>query len=218
MVKRRGFFIIIAFMLIFSGINIFLFVNKTGNFSYYSISGKILEDLPNIGTKINLSIIAFIIQWIILLSILFFAYSKFLKHKQQENTKIDYSIIKRKKGRAETDLDTLYNLLKAKKNLSIEAVSKVFSIKKEKALEWAKILENHELVRIEYPAFSSPEIKLNGKENENKKEDKNKKEGKENQKQTKEKEGKAKGNKIPAQKQNRNPSKTKKFGEKQNTN
>jgi len=188
MIKKRGFLVITLFVMVFSGINIFLFINKSGNFSYSTISGRILEDLPGIGAKINLSIIAFVIQWIILLAILFFAYSKFLKHKKQENIEIDYNIVKRKKGRAETDLDTLYNLIKDKKNLSIETISKLFHIKKAKALEWGKILENHELVRIEYPAFSSPEVILDGKENEKEKKDKNKEKGKEDQKQTKGKE------------------------------
>lgn len=184
MVKRRGFLSATLAVIIFSGINVFLFVNKSGNFSYSTISGKVLENLPGIGAKLNISIIAFVIQWIILLAILFFAYSKFLKHKQQENITIDYNIVKRKKGRAETDLDTLYNLIKDKKNLSVEVISKSFNIKREKALEWAKILENHELVRIEYPAFSAPEVIINGKEDE--------KEGKEkgNQKETTEKEDK----------------------------
>ena len=190
MIKKRGFLVITLFVMIFSGINVFLFINKSGNFSYSTISGRILEDLPGIGAKMNLSIIAFIVQWIILLAILFFAYSKFLKHKQQENISIDYNVIKRKKGRAETDLDTLYNLLKDKKNLSIETISKLFNIKKAKALEWGKILENHELVRIEYPAFSPPEVILDEKENEKEKKDKNKEKGKEDQKQTKEKEQK----------------------------
>jgi len=79
MVKKRGILSIILFVIVFSGINIFLFVNKSGNFSYSAISGKAFENLPGLGTKLNLSIIAFILQWIILLAILFFCILKIFK-------------------------------------------------------------------------------------------------------------------------------------------
>lgn len=72
--------------------------------------------------------------------------------------------ITRKKTRSETNLDVFYNLLKDKKSLSIKTVAKLFKVSREKALEWAKILENHELVTIEYPTFSVPEVKINEKE------------------------------------------------------
>ncbi|MBU0894695.1 MAG: hypothetical protein KKF48_00330 [Nanoarchaeota archaeon] len=160
--KKRVFLIVLIVIIILSGLNILLFTNK-GTISYASISGRITDSDKPLPMGISISVIAFIIQWIILLSLLFFAYSKFVKHKKIEELKINTPLIKKKKTKSETDLDILYELLKDKKNLSINSIGKVFDITKEKALEWSKILENHELVRIEYPAFNPPEVRINEK-------------------------------------------------------
>jgi len=183
--KKRGLITIIIFILIFSTVNLFLFSNKN-SFSYSSISGKFIKEPINLPEGITISKIAFAIQWVILLIILIFAYVRFRKHQKEEKIRINLSEIKRKKSRSETELDILYNLLKEKKKLRIKTIARVFKIPKEKALDWGKILENSELVKIEYPAFSDPEVKLNEKE----------KKGKEIEEQ---KEGKKKGKEIEEQ-------------------
>ena len=165
MVKKKELTTTIAIVILLSTMNIFLFLNK-GDASYTNMSGKFMENIPELPAGINLSIVAFIVQWVILLAVLFFAYTKFLKHRHHEEIKLNLSHIKKNKTRAGTDLDTLYNLIQEKKILNTDSISKVFGIKKEKAIEWAKILENHELVDIEYPTFSTPEVKLHEKEDE----------------------------------------------------
>ena len=50
--------------------------------------------------------------------------------------------------------------MKEKTSLSTATVAKAFLISKEQALEWGKILEEHNLASIEYPAFSDPEITI----------------------------------------------------------
>jgi len=169
MVKKRGFAIIIAFVLILSSLNLFMFFNN-GFLSYSTLSGMFVKEI-NIGNinfnipfeipfEMNLSLLIFILQWLVLLLILIIAYRGFLKHKKHEVLTVDYHEIRKKKTRSETDLDIFYDLLKNKKSLSTKTIAKLFGISKEKALEWGKILENHELAVIEYPTFNDPEIKI----------------------------------------------------------
>lgn len=137
--------------------NIFYYKSRTS--SNTPISGFAIGD--NVLFKINMSLVAFVAQWIILLLIVLFAYSKFLKHRKEEDAKIADFVLPKIKSRSQTHLDTFYDLLKIKKSLSITTISKAFRIPKEMALDWAKILESDELVIIEYPAFSDPEVIIN---------------------------------------------------------
>ncbi|MEA3248196.1 MAG: hypothetical protein U9Q73_00660 [Nanoarchaeota archaeon] len=63
---------------------------------------------------------------------------------------------------SKTDLDTLYEILKHKKEIDIEDIGKVFKVNREVALEWSKILENGNLAIIDYPGFGRPVLKLLG--------------------------------------------------------
>lgn len=160
--KKRVIKIIVMSIILLGGINSFLFLNKRG-LSYSSISGKFIEEIPG-PLSLNLSLILFILGWVVLLLLAFNAYRGFLKHKREEESKGAYQLVKHKKSRSETDLDVFYKILKEKKSLGIGTISKIFQISKEKALEWAKVLENHGIVTIEYPAFYDPEVKINEKE------------------------------------------------------
>jgi len=64
------------------------------------------------------------------------------------------------KGKSKTDLDSLYKILKQKKEISIDNISRVFGINLDVALGWAKILEGGDLAIIEYPRFGKPILKL----------------------------------------------------------
>jgi len=160
MTKKIGVMLMGLFVLVFSSVNLFLYFNK-GEKSYSVLSGNIIQ--WQVISGMNISLIAFITQWIILLLIVFFSYNKFLKEKKDEDVKeIGISSVT-EIGNLETELDVLYKLLKEKRRLSIGAVAKAFNIKKEKALEWARILEDYEIVTIEYPAFNDPEIEIKEK-------------------------------------------------------
>lgn len=165
--KKRGIIITIGIVLIISALNLFLFFNKKGT-SYSTISGMMIKGIPE-NLNLNMPFIAFIAQWVILLLIVIVAWINFLKHKKQEEISIKEALpfINYKKTKSQTDLDTLYNLLKQKKELTIGTISNLFRISKEKSLEWAKILEDHELVIIEYPAFDDASVKIIEKQIEN---------------------------------------------------
>lgn len=165
--KKRGLIITIGIILIISALNLFLFFNKE-NISYSTISGMIIKEIPK-NINLNIPFIAFIGQWIILLLIIIIAWINFLKHKRQEEISIKEALplINYKKTKSQTDLDILYNLLKQKKELTMGTISGLFKISKEKSLEWAKILEDHELAIIEYPAFDDASVRIIEKQIEN---------------------------------------------------
>ena len=161
--KKTTLVIVGLIVIILAALNVHLFMNKSVS-SYASISGYYLKEFPELPFGLNLSAIAFIIQWIVLLFIAIYTYSKFIQHKKSEQLKINFHIIRGNLSKSSTDLDLFYNLLKEKKSLTMGSISKLFNIPKEKAIEWAKILENHELATIEYPAFSDPEVRINEKD------------------------------------------------------
>lgn len=70
--------------------------------------------------------------------------------------------IERKEGTGEikslTDIDIFYIMLQKNKILKLNTVSKAFNIPKELALEWAKILEEHNMAKIRYHTFVDTEI------------------------------------------------------------
>ena len=61
--------------------------------------------------------------------------------------------------RIETPLDTLYNSLE-RKGLKINKIMKTFNLTKEEALGWCEILENKNLVKLDYPIFGEPILRL----------------------------------------------------------
>jgi Ca2+/Na+ antiporter len=148
----------INFASIYSNVSVYA-ANFLNLLSQYLIN--IMEKLP---WEIDMSLLVFILQWIVLFLVVLVIVIKIVKHRKKVNEVASSKEIIPKKSKSETDLDILYNMLKKNKSLSIKAISKIFKISREKALDWSKILENHDLVTIEYPTFDIPEVKINEKE------------------------------------------------------
>ncbi|MFH1307520.1 MAG: hypothetical protein ABIH72_01580 [archaeon] len=151
--EKRGFVIVIGIVILLAVINIFLYL--TGAFSFTGLA--IGEDFEG---ALDFSKIAFIAQWLIILLIVYFAYVRHLKKTKTEKIQISYSSLEKRKGKAGTDIDLLYSLLKDGKKLRVSVVAEIFNIDRERALEWMRILEDHNLALINYPAFSEPEVEL----------------------------------------------------------
>jgi hypothetical protein len=103
-----------------------------------------------------------IFQWIFSLVIISFIIFRDVKSLKTKIPEINIEI-KKSPNKNSTDLDSLYEALKERKELSILSISKGFNINKDIALDWCKILEAGELVSIEYPAFGQPIIHLKEK-------------------------------------------------------
>ncbi len=65
----------------------------------------------------------------------------------------------KKKKKTETDIDNLLLLFKQFKKLKISEIALAFDIDIKKAEEWCKILEEHELGTMYYPAFGETKLK-----------------------------------------------------------
>lgn len=82
------------------------------------------------------------------------------KSKKPSKEKISTTKVKLKATKfGETSLDLLYQLIEEKQQIKMDEIINIFSITKEQAKEWANILENQNLVIIEYPLFGSPILK-----------------------------------------------------------
>ncbi len=163
MKKREGFLLLSVLLALFG--YIFFFIaqvfpsiyqgfNKLSN----NIAGNAIADIKVPYINLDLTLLIIISQGIILGFIIFAIVMRTMKNKNQKKEKINLGSFSLKKTKSQTDLDILYNIIKTKKKVSIEALSLYFNISQEKALEWAKILENEEMVTIDYPFLSNPEI------------------------------------------------------------
>lgn len=99
------------------------------------------------------------VQWVVLLLLLIFVY---LKDKKIKNVKDEIKGIDLEKAseNSKTDLDTLYNLLKEKKQLKISTISKLFDVNEDIVIGWCKTLETSELVTIDYSSGGGRVVKI----------------------------------------------------------
>ncbi len=98
-------------------------------------------------------------EWAILLLI---SLSAFVKHRQAINEDVKQGFnIQKYKSSTKTDLDILHDLLKEKKHLRISTIARIFNVKVEIALNWAKTLETADIATINYPRVGEPELTLN---------------------------------------------------------
>lgn len=102
------------------------------------------------------------LSFVILVVVMFFtSLTSSLMVKRLRKGKI-ISVVRelsKKRKRTETDIDNLFLLLKQLKKLKVSEIMFAFDIDLKKAEEWCKILEEHELGKIYYPAFGETELK-----------------------------------------------------------
>ena len=108
----------------------------------------VIENIVYIVLSIGLAIIGFIV-WL------------YIRSRQQKNRKIDDApkrTLEAKPEQYETDIDLLYRILIDKKRMKLSEIMNDFGVTEKHALEWAKILENHGLAKLKYPAFGEAEL------------------------------------------------------------
>lgn len=92
----------------------------------------------------------------------FYKYHKSKSEIQDKLSKENIAVIKKsiiaKSSKYKTDLDRLYELINEKGKVTLSDVTKGFNISEEMAQEWARILESHGLVKINYPPFGEVEL------------------------------------------------------------
>ena len=163
MEKRKG-----AVVFLWVLIGLFLAVTTWLYFSYQlnpfmgGMTGNSVREVVNTfyeTSSINqrIFILSQVLLLIVICAVIFMIVKKF--RVKQKLFKNDY-IIKGGNKRSRTDLDVLYEMLKKKKEISMEDIEKVFRIDPEIALDWSKILENGDFAEIDYPRFGKPVLRL----------------------------------------------------------
>jgi len=125
-----------------------------------SISGHSISDVAELYFDVfpNSNIFLYV-QWGIILLILFIVFIKNIGILKRRKEVHGVNLTQTRKG-CKTDLDALYIILKQKKKLSVRSIARIFKIKEDLAIEWARILETGELVKIEYPSLGGPIVEL----------------------------------------------------------
>ncbi len=109
-----------------------------------------------------LSVGALFLISLVVVSLRFYRYHKSKMEIQKSVSKENISVIKKsivaKASKYKTDLDRLYELVNEKGKLTLSDVAKGFNISIEMAEEWARILESHDLITLNYPPFGEVEL------------------------------------------------------------
>ncbi|MFH1331782.1 MAG: hypothetical protein ABIH63_00675 [archaeon] len=99
---------------------------------------------------------------IIIVALRFYRYYRAKTEIQEKVSRETISVIKKsivaKSSKYKTDLDRLYELVNEKGKLTLSDVAKGFNISIEMAEEWAKILESHNMITLNYPPFGEVEL------------------------------------------------------------
>ena len=72
---------------------------------------------------------------------------------------IDGQEVKLKKY--QTELDLLLEIINQKKSIGMSEIQRIFSVPKDLAEEWGRILEEHGLIKLYYPALGDPLFRTN---------------------------------------------------------
>ncbi len=126
--------------------------------------------LKNITTRISpVILISIILVFLIIVLIILITIKKSKLKKVKTSQEHKEEVILRAKKhlnvqlhqlkQTETELDSLLELINENGVVSLTQAAKVFNVTQEKIKEWAKILEDHNLIKIFYPAISEPLLK-----------------------------------------------------------
>jgi hypothetical protein len=174
--KFLGYFMVFI-VLAHGTIHIILFQTNIPIFDTVGISGNAIGDIKlnnELEEEIRMdsqtsksSKLIIIAEWVFLLSIIVLAV---LRKKIEFEQQSDNIKSLQKKRKDETDIDLLYELIQDHKKISVTKLSKLFNVDKEVIKKWGEVLENSELVTVDYPRFGDAKIMLREEdEKENKK-------------------------------------------------
>lgn len=124
-------------------------------FAIGSITGEQIKE--NYIKTPSLSKILILGEWILLIVLVIASLVGDKIRLKKQHTVLQ---IKKSTDKSKTDIDVLYDVLKEKKKVSLGTIAETFSVKEEIATEWVKILEDADLVTINYPRFGEPEVQI----------------------------------------------------------
>ncbi|MFH1291253.1 MAG: hypothetical protein ABIH79_01725 [archaeon] len=147
----------VVFLVIVNGAYLLYQVENPINLISGNSIGETIGGFYEVSSVNHRIFIAFQFLLLLVIVISFFIIVRKLKSKKKL---LKNDFINKKSTKSRTDLDTLYEILKHKKEIDIGDIGKVFKVNPEIALEWSKILENGDLAMIDYPGFGRPVLRL----------------------------------------------------------
>ncbi|MFH1210855.1 MAG: hypothetical protein V1645_02980 [archaeon] len=99
---------------------------------------------------------------LIIISLRFYKYHRSKSEVDAKLSKENIAVIKKsivaKSSKYKTDLDRLYELINEKGKITLSDVATGFNVSIEMAQEWARILESHDMITLNYPPFGEVEL------------------------------------------------------------
>ena len=133
---------------------------RYGDSSMGFTGAAISENATKIFTGMSGQVKIFLIaQWSIL-SILVLAVLIRDSRVRRRNKEVSGINLEKMSSGSKTDMDTLYKILKDKKQVRISTIRKSFKIDKDTAMQWSKILESGNLAVVDYSSAEEPVLKL----------------------------------------------------------
>ena len=152
---------VLVISIVFLFATLIITLNQNGiKLSSSGITGFSVSNISNSYNNISNTTKIFLLgQWaavIIMLALAFIRDNRVVGKRNE----LEGLSIKRMSEGTKTDLDTVYNILKDKKQLRLSTISNAFKISKETAMDWCKTLESANLAVIEYPGMGEPFIRV----------------------------------------------------------
>ncbi|MEK6847191.1 MAG: hypothetical protein AABY16_03430 [Nanoarchaeota archaeon] len=160
--KSRALKVVVSLLTLAVLAHTFYSFYSANNYSLSGISGKaISEDIDEASSKISFKhrlILAG--EWLLIILIFMVSLIR-AKMEIRGVERVMVTNIKTPRGIARTDLDLMYELVKEKKAIKIKALANYFKVDEKTIVDWARILEEANLIRLNYPAVGEPQVVLN---------------------------------------------------------
>lgn len=159
--KSRAFKLVASLLTLAVLAHTFYSLYSVGSSPFNGISGKAISEDTDGNEKISFKnhlILAG--EWLIIIVISMISLIR-AKMEMQGVEQVIVTKIKTPRSIARTDLDMMYDLIKEKKVVKVKALAKYFKVEDKTIIDWARILEEANLIIINYPAIGEPQIVIN---------------------------------------------------------
>ena len=139
------------------------FYSKNSESFQGGLAGNVITEDADKVADTNLKIkdkVILIGEWLLVISLMVISVLK----EKMEIKVTDEILITPKKTRlgiSKTDIDSMYELIKEKKAIKVKALAKYFNVSNETILEWGRVLEEANLIKVHYPAFGDAILLIN---------------------------------------------------------
>ncbi len=164
MKNRGGKLSVLGMVIVFLGILAFAHTAfYIHNYRTTGISGFLLADADNLeqsDSKSQRVSLILIIGELIVIATVIIAIRIIRKRNSKKEIRKIMAEKRNISAPSKTDIDLLYEILKHQKELGVGDIASAFSVSKDVAMEWCKILEENDMAEIQYASIGEPTIRL----------------------------------------------------------